>query len=427
MGLALSLAEAINLGWGIVGGAGATSLSERIADRSFRKQVAEHLRDVSGVPVRPAMKVLKSDGFLAWFEEGATSNTIERHLSDAQLTALGCAVDTVDAIGRAIGEAIGAVAYCQADWVQRRLLQLGDSADEALLAIVNYLKDIWPVLQTLRDPSHVVSFPVRTATPHVTGHFAGRSQELDLLSAAVAARGHTSANAVVRGLGGVGKTQLVARYVREHQHQFDVVAWLDASGDLVTQLAALAEPLALGGNDLGEQAGAVQAWFRSTPNRCLVVLDNVDDKSAFDSVQRSATVAVIATTQRTDLGVFGTPVIVGPFDRATSTAYLTERAERADDGSAGAVAERLGDLPLALSHAGAFCQQQHIPFAEYLEVIGSLPAPSLFKDRLDEFYARAVHETLGVDRAGERTRRPGAGGVRLPRPGKCPTGSVRHP
>ena len=44
----------------------------------------------------------------------------------------------------------------------------------------------------------------------------------------------------ISGLGGVGKTQLAARYVHDHAQEYDVVAWISAEDGGVSDLAALA-------------------------------------------------------------------------------------------------------------------------------------------------------------------------------------------
>jgi hypothetical protein len=93
---------------------------------------------------------------------------------------------------------------------------------------------------------------VRFNVGHVDAFFMGRDAELDALDQGMAARGCVVVTQAVTGLGGVGKTQLAARYVREHADEFDVVAWIRAEDSPVADLAELAGPLHVEG--LGEDA-----------------------------------------------------------------------------------------------------------------------------------------------------------------------------
>jgi hypothetical protein len=49
----------------------------------------------------------------------------------------------------------------------------------------------------------------------------------------------------ITGLGGVGKSQLAARYVREHVDEYDVVAWIGAEDGEIADLSELAVELGL--------------------------------------------------------------------------------------------------------------------------------------------------------------------------------------
>ncbi len=98
---------------------------------------------------------MKSDGFLAWFRgDGQTS--LNDHLSDQQLRDLG--VDdstTATAIGRAIGEAIGAVAFKRAAWVERELLARATELTDLSYSHLHYLEDIWELLAGLAHDANV--------------------------------------------------------------------------------------------------------------------------------------------------------------------------------------------------------------------------------------------------------------------------------
>lgn len=84
---------------------------------------------------------------------------------------------------------------------------------------------------------------------------------------------------------------------------------------------------------------------------------------------------------------------VDVFDEDTATTYLIDRANRPDDGfAARQLARGLGCLPLALSHAAAYCESG-TSFADYLDLLGELPAHELFDSHPELSYAQTVAST----------------------------------
>ncbi|RJQ80368.1 tetratricopeptide repeat protein [Pseudonocardiaceae bacterium YIM PH 21723] len=196
---------------------------------------------------------------------------------------------------------------------------------------------------------------------------------------------------VLGGEGGVGKTQLAVAYATEADT--DLVVWVDATQatSVISQFAAAAQRLRLpgaAGKNQDSDACTFLGWLASTPKSWLVVLDNVTDSAALqDWWPRSTTTGrVLATTrlQHSTLSGSGRQVIrVGLYTEQESLAYLSERLNKACHselftGAAAELAEALGRLPLALSHAAAYMIDQQRNCTEYL---------ALFRDqlsRLDE-------------------------------------------
>jgi hypothetical protein len=82
----------------------------------------------------------------------------------------------------------------------------------------------------------------------------------------------------IHGLGGVGKTQLAARYARLHRASYDVIWWLPAEqlATLRADLATLAVAMALVDVDVDEPeaVAAARGWLERNV-RWLLVFDNV--------------------------------------------------------------------------------------------------------------------------------------------------------
>jgi hypothetical protein len=95
----------------------------------------------------------------------------------------------------------------------------------------------------------------------------------------------------VIGLGGTGKTQLVLRYVEEHEDEYNSVLWIDvrseetarASYERCCRKLGLQVEAALSEGPLQDvpSVQAVLSWLRdrSEDKRWLVVVDNADDLS----------------------------------------------------------------------------------------------------------------------------------------------------
>jgi NB-ARC domain len=184
---------------------------------------------------------------------------------------------------------------------------------------------------------------------------------------------------VLTGTGGVGKTQLAARYARAawQAGSVDLLAWVTASsrdGVLATYSQAGAE---VTGADLGNPEQAVAQfliWLETTDRQWLVILDDLADPADLRGLWPpvSSRGRVLITTRRRDAVLTGEGrqrVDVGLFTPMEAAAYLTaklaahDRADRPDQISG--LAEDLGHLPLALAQAAAYLTDLGLDCASY--------------------------------------------------------------
>ncbi len=227
--------------------------------------------------------------------------------------------------------------------------------------------------------------------------FVGREGDLlalakTLLVGQAAAIGEVP-TAAASGLGGLGKSQLACEFAYRYGRLFaGGVFWLGCSDPAAVpaEVAALGGPLylALGtdfaGKTVAEQAELVRReWERATPR--LLVFDNCEDEEVLRKWRpRSGGCRVLVTAHRPDwdplLGV--QPLHLGVLNRQESVALLRKHRPDllADDADLDAIAEELGDLPLALHLAGSFLwRYQHgVAPARYL---GQLQRPGLLDHR----------------------------------------------
>ena len=256
-------------------------------------------------------------------------------------------------------------------------------------------------LSTIQAPATVAAAaraarPVRFNLPAVAASFTGRADELDALDEALGVADRAVVTQAITGLGGAGKTQLAARYVQQRSDGYDVVAWIRAEDGGTADLAALAARLggAVDGLSPSERAQLALDRLGASERRWLLVLDNVASAEQLGGlIPGGGNGRVLVTSRDRGLRQFGPMLAVGVFDEDTATRYLTERAgRRGDEHAARTLARALGCLPLALSHAAAYCASG-TSFDDYLRLLRGLPSHELFDTAPELFYERTVAST----------------------------------
>ncbi|MGD2113789.1 MAG: toll/interleukin-1 receptor domain-containing protein [Acidobacteriota bacterium] len=274
-----------------------------------------------------------------------------------------------------------------------------------------------------RRPPFPGALPPRWNVPHRRNpHFAGREELLAKLEEALgpegapdgaATRTQMARTQAIRGLGGVGKTQLALEYVYRHAAEYDTVWWVRAedSETLTRDLAALAAELGLADParpDPQAEVAAVRRWLE-THGGWLLVFDNAEDPAGLEPyLPRGRTGPVLITSRRSDWDGVAAPFPVDVLPLEEAAAFLLERTapdsapnsesnsrpeskqgsrtverpEGDDLAAARSLAEALGCLPLALEQAGAFIREDGaLTLAGYEE---------LFRNRRRELLARGA-------------------------------------
>jgi hypothetical protein len=154
---------------------------------------------------------------------------------------------------------------------------------------------------------------------------------------------------VLRGLGGIGKTQLAVEFARQYHRKFSAVFWLDGSSEdsLRQSIARCASALpedqvstasrafAVGGSgNIEEVVREVLDWFAQPDNnRWLLVYDNIDREYAANSSDLDAYDAkryfpstdhgsILITTRLVRLEQLGESLRVEKVDRKTAQAIF---------------------------------------------------------------------------------------------------------
>lgn len=228
--------------------------------------------------------------------------------------------------------------------------------------------------------------PCSGVPPDPTAHFVGREAELADLRGLLGRGGRVA----VHGLGGVGKTQLLVRYLRERAADYpDGTFWLraDEESSLVGDLASLAWRLRLPEREAPEQERQVEAvlrWLHEHP-RWLLALDNVEPtvlEALRDWLPPGLPGHVVATSRTS---MWPARLALGPLAHKVATRFLLDRTGQRDASAAGEVAERLGCLPLALEQAAAYVEASGRDLAGYAQLLRTRLIELMAEGRPDEY------------------------------------------
>ena len=203
----------------------------------------------------------------------------------------------------------------------------------------------------LREPRFPEALPRVWKVPARNPNFTGRSEDLVALARALAS-GSTVTVQSVRGMGGVGKTQLVNEFAHAHAGDYDLVYWIAAEepATIADQFTALAVQLGLGPvADPEILRGQVHDRLRSVPG-WLLVFDNADAVEDIRAWLPSGPLPpgipghVIVTTRRGGFAALGQVMELDVIDLPSAVALLRARVPDLPQDAAREIAARIGTV-----------------------------------------------------------------------------------
>jgi cellulose biosynthesis protein BcsQ/tetratricopeptide (TPR) repeat protein len=229
--------------------------------------------------------------------------------------------------------------------------------------------------------------------------FSGRGGVIEDIRNRLVNSGAAGGRLALIGLPGVGKTQTALEYVYRFAASYDGVWWISAAqpGRVRLALADIAGSLSLPGTNVEESAAAaLEAFRKAVPVRnWLVVLDNVDEPDELADLIPSGPGHVIVTSRNPQWGNGLEAVDVGVFKRAESRELLHRRVQNLADQDADRLAERLGDLPLALEQAGGWLGATGMSVSDYLDLLNRGAAEAM-NESAPAAYNQTVASTVSV-------------------------------
>ncbi|MFL5590594.1 MAG: helix-turn-helix domain-containing protein [Ktedonobacteraceae bacterium] len=224
-------------------------------------------------------------------------------------------------------------------------------------------------------------------------HFTGRDELLDQLMQQLSPtepgqpmalrRAALTQAQVIKGLGGIGKTQTAVEYAyrAREQGRYTHTLWITASSEeaILMSFAALAELLpgvaSAGETEQRKLVAAVIRWLEQCKEPWLLIVDNADDLSlAQPYLPLRGNGSVLLTTRASAVGWLAPSLEVDTMGVMEGIELLLRRAQRfagateEEINEAGNLVVALAQFPLALDQAGAYIEETGCSLGDYLQL-----------------------------------------------------------
>ncbi|MEV6303028.1 hypothetical protein AB0M02_26675 [Actinoplanes sp. NPDC051861] len=221
-----------------------------------------------------------------------------------------------------------------------------DNVNGMMIGDRNVLNNYFPGGRTkLPDRVFRVPFPIDP-------EFVGRDAEMAALTKALKKGSRAVVNQTISGLGGIGKTQLVAHVAHRVADRFRIVWWIESEHrtTMEASLRELGKAMELG----GEPSSTEVLTSLSSLNKSidwLLVYDNAESpESLRGMLPTRGSGHVLITTRHQDWPAWASVTNLGPLSTSAAATLLTGDS---GDEAAERIAEMFGCLPLALRQAAA--------------------------------------------------------------------------
>ena len=208
---------------------------------------------------------------------------------------------------------------------------------------------------------------------------------------------------VLVGMRGCGKSQLASDLAQWCEKQkWHLVAWINATSkeQVRSGLIELADRLGIETQGRNEESIIEQCFSyleSGEPSDRLIVFDNVEDINHLTKlVPRGDGLRVVVTTTNEHgwKNQSWDSIKVGVFSREDSIKCLLQITDSEDREAADAVAQKLGDLPLAIAQAGATACEEDWTLKQYISRLEHYSSSIVIKRVLGDDYTADVSSAL---------------------------------
>jgi len=248
------------------------------------------------------------------------------------------------------------------------------------------------------SPRFPTQLPPIWHIPHERNrHFTGRGEILDALHKSLNQGEPAALTQAIKGLGGVGKTQLALEYAYRYASEYDGVWWMRAEEPvtLAQDYAALAGPLGIEqARDQSQMVREVhQALMRR--DRFLLIFDNATNPDSLKPYLPTHPGRRIIVTTRANVWPQAALQKVETLELPIAVEFLLNRTGKSDKDAASDIAKRLGCLPLALEQAAAYIEACDKPLSDYSKLLERHGLALLEKYRAQD-YGKTVGTTWSM-------------------------------
>ncbi len=186
----------------------------------------------------------------------------------------------------------------------------------------------------------------------------------------------------IKGLGGIGKTQIAVEYAyrdRGAGHSMHTL-WINAASEeaILSSFVAIAELIPAfttkDEKDQSKLAATIKRWMEECQQHWLLIFDNADDISLIQEyLPQRGNGNLLLTTRANAVSSLATALEVEKMGVMEGTYFLLHRVQRLsatdeESNEAANVVIALDGFPLALDQAGAYIEETGCSFGDYLQI-----------------------------------------------------------
>lgn len=302
-----------------------------------------------------------------------------------------------------------------------RSLAYGDSYSD-LLPYIQSLCVTRPNPHNLASRAAELKVPIHDKASHnlppPNPAFIGRGQIITQIHSklSLSSMQHKPTIVAVSGLGGIGKTEVTIAFAYEHIHSYKLIGWIRAEepATLASDIAGLSALLQLH-NDAAQDTLIMKVKMAlNAIDNWILIFDNVNDSALVRPYLSGLTGGhVLLTSRRTNWDDIAIEISLPEMSEIESLELLTGyTCGRDEDGlvpaGAEALAQDLGNLPLALTQARAYARETGCGFIEYRRLFAEAGIRLLETPPANLGYPSSVASTWDISIRGAEQRCPAA-------------------